>query len=85
MAEYLLDRYNLYILVCKLYDPVYAEPCEMLSLYSAWLRNASVIQDVLWDIQLFHTDLGSVLKNQLIDGTLAVFQIGRSLNIKGCP
>ncbi|MGG0741571.1 transposase, partial [Niallia taxi] len=33
----------------------------------------------------FHTDRGSEFKNQLIDQTLAAFQIGRSLSMKGCP
>ena len=48
-------------------------------------RAFSSIQGNLRDIQLFHTDRGSEFKNQLIDQTLAAFQIGRSLSMKGCP
>ncbi|MED4717883.1 IS3 family transposase [Bacillus badius] len=48
-------------------------------------RAFSSIQGDLRDIRLFHTDRGSEFKNQLIDETLAAFQIGRSLSMKGCP
>ena len=48
-------------------------------------RAFSSIQGDLRDIQLFHTDRGSEFKNLLIDQTLAAFQIGRSLSMKGCP
>ncbi|MED3965848.1 hypothetical protein [Niallia taxi] len=37
------------------------------------------------EIQLFYTDRGSEFKNQLINQTLAVFQIDRSLKVKGFP
>ena len=37
------------------------------------------------DIQLFHTDRGNEFKNKLIDETLNVFEICRSLSMKGCP
>jgi len=48
-------------------------------------RALSFIQGDLRDIPLFHTDRGSEFKYQLIDETLAAFQIGRSLSMKGCP
>jgi len=48
-------------------------------------RAFSSIQGDLRHIQLFYTDRGSEFKNQLIDRTLAAFQIGRSLSMKGCP
>jgi len=37
------------------------------------------------NIQMFHTDIGSQFKNQLIDEMLSVFHIQRSLSMKGCP
>ncbi|WP_285881207.1 IS3 family transposase [Domibacillus indicus] len=49
------------------------------------VRAFSFIQGDLRDIQLFHTDCDSEFKNQLIDETLAAFQIGHSLSMKGCP
>ncbi len=55
-------------------------------------KNAQLVYDAfatvkynLSDIQLFHTDRGSEFKNQLIDEMLEVFQIERSLSMKGCP
>lgn len=45
---------------------------------------ASVKGD-LRQIQWFHTDRGNEFKNKLIDDTLATFNIGRSLSMKGCP
>ena len=37
------------------------------------------------EINLFHTDRGNEFKNQLIDETLDVFKIERSLSEKGSP
>lgn len=48
-------------------------------------RAFASVQGDLRQIQLFHTDRGSEFKNRLIDETLATFQIGRSLSMKGCP
>lgn len=48
-------------------------------------RAFASVQGDLGQIQLFHTDRGSEFKNKLIDETLATFQIGRSLSMKGCP
>ena len=45
----------------------------------------ATVQGDLRKIQLFHTDRGSEFKNKLIDDTLAVFKISRSLSMKGCP
>ena len=39
----------------------------------------------LKNIQIFHTDRWNEFKNQLIDETLKVFKINRSLSMKGCP
>ena len=39
----------------------------------------------LGDINIFHTDRGNEFKNQMIDETLEVFDIQRSLSHKGCP
>jgi len=36
-------------------------------------------------IEIFHTDRGNEFKNNLIDETLKVFNIRRSLSKKGCP
>ena len=36
-------------------------------------------------IKIFHTDRGNEFKNKLIDETLEIFQIQRSLSMKGCP
>lgn len=43
------------------------------------------IQGSLNDIHIFHTDRGNEFKNKLIDETLSVFEIERSLSHKGCP
>ena len=43
------------------------------------------IQGDLSKIQMFHTDRGSEFNNQLIDEMLDVFEIKRSLSMKGCP
>lgn len=48
-------------------------------------RAFASVQGDLRQIQLFHTDRGSEFKNNLIDETLTVFQIGRFLSMKGCP
>ncbi len=48
-------------------------------------RAFASVQGDLRHIQLFHTDRGCEFKNKLIDETLATFQIGLSLNMKGCP
>jgi len=48
-------------------------------------RAFSSIQGDLRDIHMLHTDRGREFKNHLIDETLAAFQIGRSLIMKGCP
>ena len=39
----------------------------------------------LKSIEIFHTDRGNEFKNQLIEDTLATFEINRSLSMKGCP
>ena len=39
----------------------------------------------LENINIFHTDRGNEFKNQLIEETLDVFDITRSLSHKGCP
>ncbi len=36
-------------------------------------------------IQIFHTDRGNEFKNGLIDDVMTVFEIQRSLSMKGCP
>ena len=55
-------------------------------------KNAELVYDAFASvkvdlnmIQMFHTDRGSEFKNQLIDEMLDVFQIKRSLSMKGCP
>lgn len=48
-------------------------------------RSFASVQGDFSQIQLFHTERGSEFKNRWIDETLATFQIGRSLNMKGCP
>ncbi len=55
-------------------------------------KNAELVYDAfatvkadLNTIQMFHTDRGSEFKNQIIDEMLDVFQIKRSLSMKGCP
>lgn len=55
-------------------------------------KNAQLVYDAfatikgnLSEIELFHTDRGSEFKNHLIDEMLDVFQIKRSLSMKGCP
>lgn len=45
---------------------------------------ASVRTD-LSKIQMFHSDRGSEFKNELIDEIISVFDIKRSLSMKGCP
>ena len=45
----------------------------------------SKVESNLNEIQIFHTDRGNEFKNQLIDETLDVFGIERSLSHKGCP
>ncbi|MFR9535002.1 MAG: IS3 family transposase [Rikenellaceae bacterium] len=45
----------------------------------------ATIKGNLSEIELFHTDRGSEFKNYLIDEMLDVFQIKRSLSMKGCP
>ncbi|KRF59801.1 transposase [Bacillus sp. Soil768D1] len=48
-------------------------------------RAFASIKGNLRDIQLFHTDRGNECKNKLIDETLTIFEIGRSLSMRGCP
>lgn len=55
-------------------------------------KNAELVYDAfasfngnLSEIELFHTDRGLEFKNQLIDEMLDVFNIKRSLSMKGCP
>ncbi len=48
-------------------------------------QDLASIRGNLRDIQLFHTDRGNEFKNKLIDETLTIFEIGRSLRMKGCP
>lgn len=48
-------------------------------------RAFSTVNTSLQNIQMFHTDRGSEFKNKLIDEALDVFQIKRSLSMKGCP
>lgn len=48
-------------------------------------RAFASVQGDLHQIQWFHTDRGSEFKNQKIDELLEIFQIGRSLSMKGCP
>ncbi len=48
-------------------------------------RAFAYVKGDLRQIQLFHTDRGSEFKNKLIGEMLTVFQIGRSLSMKGCP
>ena len=43
------------------------------------------VKENLGDISIFHTDRGNEFKNQIIDETLEVFDIQRSLSHKGCP
>ena len=45
----------------------------------------SSVNSNLYEIQVFHTDRGSECKNKLLDDTLHVFGIQRSLSAKGCP
>jgi len=45
----------------------------------------ATIQTDLSNIQMFHTDRGTEFKNQMIDDVLSVFNIKRSLSMKGCP
>jgi transposase InsO family protein len=45
----------------------------------------STIKSNLKNINIFHTDRGNEFKNQLIDNTLQMFGIKRSLSMKGCP
>lgn len=55
-------------------------------------KNAELVYDAfasvkvdLKSIQMFHTDRGREFKNHLIDEMLGVFEIKRSLSMKGCP
>lgn len=74
--------------------------CVLIDLYNREIigfsagrhKNAELVYDAfasikgdLNKIQMFHTDRGSEFKNQLIDEMLDVFQIKRSLSMKGCP
>lgn len=74
--------------------------CVLIDLYNREIigysagayKNAELVYDAfatvktdLNTIQMFHTDRGSEFKNQLIDEMLDVFQIKRSLSMKGCP
>ena len=43
------------------------------------------VKGSLENINIFHTDRGNEFKNQLIEETLKVFDITRSLSHKGCP
>ena len=45
----------------------------------------STVQTNLSQIKIFHTDRGNEFKNKIIDEILEVFEIERSLSIKGCP
>ena len=45
----------------------------------------SVVKGNLNSIQLFYTDRGNEFKNKIIDDLLEVFNIKRSLSMKGCP
>ena len=45
----------------------------------------ATVQTELSTIVMFHTDRGSEFKNNLIDEMLNVFNIKRSLSMKGCP
>lgn len=40
---------------------------------------------MLSQIKIFHTAPGNEFKNQIIDEILDVFEIERSLSMKGCP
>ena len=43
------------------------------------------VQTNLHQIRIFHTDRGNEFKNKAIDEVLEVFDIERSLSMKGCP
>lgn len=65
---------------------------EIIGYSAGTHKNAELVYDAfatvkvdLNMIQMFHTDRGSEFKNQLIDEMLDVFQIKRSLSMKGCP
>lgn len=65
---------------------------EIIGFSAGTHKNAELVYDAfatikgdLNTIQMFHTDRGSEFKNQLIDEMLDVFQIKRSLSMKGCP
>lgn len=65
---------------------------EIIGFSAGRHKNAELVYDAfatikgeLNAIQMFHTDRGSEFKNQLIDEMLDVFQIKRSLSMKGCP
>ena len=45
----------------------------------------SKVSTDLSNIKIFHTDRGNEFKNKIIDDTLKVFEIERSLSMKGCP
>lgn len=74
--------------------------CILMDLYNREIigysagahKDAALVYDAfatvkrnLQEIQMFHTDRGSEFKNHLIDEMLDVFQIKRSLSMKGCP
>ena len=65
---------------------------EIIGFSAGAHKNAELVYDAfasiqgdLGNIQIFHTDRGSEFKNQLIDEMLEVFEIKRSLSMKGCP
>ena len=45
----------------------------------------STVKTNLHQIKIFHTDQGNEFKNKIIDEILDVFEIERSLSMKGCP
>lgn len=53
---------------------------------AALVRTAfAAVKTNLSNIRMFHSDRGSEYDNQLIDDLLEVFDINRSLSLKGCP
>ncbi len=65
---------------------------EIIGFSAGAHKNAELVYDAfatvnvdLSKIQMFHTDRGSEFKNSLIDEMLEVFDIKRSLSMKGCP
>lgn len=45
----------------------------------------ATVQTDLRNIQMFHSDRGGELKNELVDEVISTFGIKRSLSMKGCP